>query len=158
DQLSSFFERVAALSKEQAPSPPPAVPLIGPAEPLSHPERWAELFGGYSESVRLIAQRTAEMHRALAADRSDPAFAPEPFSRLHQRSLYQSMRNLTGRLFTRLLRERHALPEVSHDLADRLLSRQEDLLQRFKAVLDRSINGYHIRCHGNYHLAQLLYT
>jgi len=125
---------------------------------LADRERWAELFGGYRETLRLMAQRTAEMHRALAADPTDPAFAPEPHTRLHQRSHYQSMRNLTGRLCARLVRDRHLLPEPARELSRQLLARQEEILARFKAVLDLSIDGFLIRCHGNYHLAQLLYT
>ena len=158
DQLSVYFERVAALSKEQPPLPPPTVPLLGPMPELADRERWAELFGGYRETLRLMAQRTAEMHRALAADPTDPAFAPEPHTRLHQRSHYQSMRNLTGRLCARLVRDRHLLPEPARELSRQLLARQEEILARFKAVLDLSIDGFLIRCHGNYHLAQLLYT
>ncbi|MFL5339873.1 MAG: maltose alpha-D-glucosyltransferase, partial [Gemmataceae bacterium] len=142
DQLSSFFERVAALPKENPPVPPDIAPLIGAADHIEQGERWQELFGGYGEAVRLMAQRTAEMHRALAADRADPVFAPESFTRLHQRSLYQSLRNLVGRLCSRLARERHGLPEPARELSGQLLARQEDLMQRFKSVLDRSITGY----------------
>ncbi len=56
------------------------------------------------------------------------------------------------------MRERHALPDLARDLAGRLLARHDEMLERFKAVLDRSMDGYHIRCHGNFHLVQLLYT
>ena len=44
------------------------------------------------------------MHLALAADRASKAFAPEPFGKLYQRSVYQTMRNMTGRLCRQLER------------------------------------------------------
>ncbi|HBI42653.1 MAG TPA: hypothetical protein DDY78_07320, partial [Planctomycetales bacterium] len=56
------------------------------------PPQALELLGAYLETARLIARRTAEMHVALAAGVDDPAFAPEPFTAMYQRSLYQSMR------------------------------------------------------------------
>ncbi len=157
NQLSSFFERVAALSKEQPPQPPSLAPLLGEAEPIANAELWQDLFGFCETTARLIGQRTAEVHRALSADRFDPAFAPEPFNRQYQRTLYQSLRNLTGRVCARLARDRN-LAEPARGLAAQLVARQEDLLHRFRSILDRSLNGQCIRCHGNYNLADLLYT
>ena len=102
DQLSQYFERVAALSRELPSGPPSSVALQDPAQDLEVAGTWRELIGGYLDMARLLGQRTAELHLALAANRSDPAFAPEPFGKLYQRSIYQSMRNLIGRLCNRL--------------------------------------------------------
>jgi maltose alpha-D-glucosyltransferase / alpha-amylase len=155
DQLGSFFERVAALSKEQPPQPPAPVSLLGPM-PENHGEIVQELIGSYLETARLLGRRTAELHRALANNRFDPVFAPEPFGRLYQRSIYQSMRNLTGQLFNRLdrLRDTHA----ERALIGRFLELQTAAMQRFRGVLDPALNGSRIRCHGGYHLGRLLYT
>jgi maltose alpha-D-glucosyltransferase/alpha-amylase len=155
DHLSSFFERVAALSREQAPRLPALAPLVGDGGPDDGDHGWRELIGGYLETARQIGRRTAELHAALASDRTDPAFAPEPFGRLYQRSIYQSMRNLAGRVALRL--DRYA-PAALRPLADRLLAAQATILQCFKGVLDPSVTGYRTRCHGSYHLERLLYT
>ena len=64
-----------------------------PVETNEIPPLAGELIGPYLENVKLLGQRTAELHVALASDSNDPDFAPEPFSVLYQRSLYQSMRN-----------------------------------------------------------------
>ena len=40
----------------------------------------------YLANVQLMGQRTAELHLALASDRENSAFAPEPFTTLYQRS------------------------------------------------------------------------
>ena len=86
---------------------------------------WRELIGGYLDTARLLGLRTAELHLALAANRTDPAFAPEPFGKLYQRSLYQSMRNLTGRLCDRLARQRPGLPESARPLADQIVGQHD---------------------------------
>jgi maltose alpha-D-glucosyltransferase/alpha-amylase len=157
DQLSAFFERVAAFSREQPPMPPSGMPLVGATENGTSADRWHELIGGYLETVRGIARRTAELHLTLASVRT-PAFIPEPFGKLYQRSVYQSMRNLTGRLCSRLTRERGELPAEVRPLAERLAATQNDLLKRFRSILDTELGGARIRCHGDYHLAQLLHT
>ncbi|HJT79320.1 MAG TPA: hypothetical protein VJ739_19140, partial [Gemmataceae bacterium] len=76
--------------------PVPHRPLLGLAseEP---PAVVPELIGATLEAVRLLGQRTGEMHRALASRPDDPAFAPEPFSTLYQRSMYQRVRTQARR-------------------------------------------------------------
>jgi maltose alpha-D-glucosyltransferase/alpha-amylase len=156
DQLSQFFERIAAGSHEQPPGLPAPNSLLRAEE--TEPEPMRELIGGYLDIVRMLGVRTAELHQALAANRSDPAFAPEPFGRLYQRSMYQSMRNLTGRLCDRLARHQRELPESAQPFADQVVSQHEAILLRFRDILDPSITGKRIRCHGDYHLGQLLHT
>ena len=118
-----------------------------------------ELIGGYLDTARLLGLRTAELHRTLAANRTDPAFAPEPFGKLYQRSLYQSLRNLTGRLCDRLslTQERHTPGSPTPGRAGPRAARRRSS-QRFRAILDPSFAGKRIRCHGDYHLGQLLFT
>ena len=157
DQLSSFFERVAALSKDNPPRCPEPVPLASGAGD-ENGAIWPELIGSYLETARHLGQNTAELHRALASDSTDPNFAPDPINRLYLRSLYQSMRNLAGKLFNRLERRKSRLPEPLRPSVERLLEMQNTVLQQFGHVLDSSITGCRIRCHGNYHLGQLLYT
>ena len=108
--------------------------------------------------ARLLGLRTAELHKALGASQADPAFAPEPFGKLYQRSIYQSMRNLTGRLCDRLVRQRLDFPEATRQLADQVINQHDAILLRFQAILDPALDGRRIRCHGDYQLTQLLYT
>jgi len=157
DQLSSFFERVAALSREQPPTPPAPVPLFGPEPETPVPHEWPELVDGFMESVRFFASRTAELHIALSAG-LDPAFAPEPFGKLYQRSLYQTMRNRTGLLRHRLEREMHRVPTDARGLVEQFIAAEPKILDHFRLILDPAIGGFRIRCHGDFHLGQLLHT
>jgi maltose alpha-D-glucosyltransferase/alpha-amylase len=158
DQLSRFFERVAALSRETAPRPPDAPTLVGPDGPGTEPDGWREMVGESLETARLLGLRTAELHRALASNTADPGFIPEPFGKLYQRSAYQSMRNAVGRLCRRLEAEGHRLHEPARELATRLVRSEQALLRRFRGFLTPDLGGTRIRVHGDYHLARLLYT
>jgi maltose alpha-D-glucosyltransferase/alpha-amylase len=44
-------------------------------------------------------RRTGELHPALAGGPENLDFATEPYSALYQRSMYQSMRNVSGKVF-----------------------------------------------------------
>ena len=126
NQLSQFYERVAAHSHrrtaETPNDPSPAVHDPGAEASLE------EIIGGFETNARKIGVQTALLHRTLASDSHVADFRPEPFSRLYQRSLYQAMRNLTHQVFTRLTRELSQLPEEVQADAAHLLSLREPLL------------------------------
>ncbi|HPK02455.1 MAG TPA: maltose alpha-D-glucosyltransferase [Candidatus Sumerlaeota bacterium] len=156
DAMGWFMEQV--LSHSGRPLPPAATGGLVELSLREPPEEARESIGHYLEMARLLGERTAQMHQALAADPADPAFKPESFSQLYQRSLYQSMRNLIGQTFQLLDRQLRALPESTRDPARDLLARQDELLARLRAVLQRRITAKRIRTHGDYHLGQVLYT
>ncbi len=114
--------------------------------------------GTYLANIQLLGQRTAEFHTAIAADPTDEAFAPEPFTGFHQRSIYQYNRNLTGQVFLRLKDQIGTLSEDLQPLAQTVLGYQEVYLERFKQLLDCKITALRTRYHGDYHLGQALYT
>jgi maltose alpha-D-glucosyltransferase/alpha-amylase len=157
DQLSHYFEKVATLSHDHL-LRIPRTPPRDEAEHEAQEQEWRELLGGQYETARLLGERTAEFHKVMAADRLDQAFAPEPFGKLHQRSSYQSLRNLTGRLCERLARRMVDLPESTRPLAGQIVEQQREILQRFRAILDPSFRSQRIRCHGDFTLRQLLFT
>jgi maltose alpha-D-glucosyltransferase/alpha-amylase len=115
------------------------------------------LVGTYLQTAGQLGRTTAEMHRALASGTS-PGIAPEPFGKLYQRSIYQSMRTSTKLVFRELSRRLGDLPPEARDLAAKALEREPVLLRRHRTLLGSDVTGYRIRCHGDYHLGQLLYT
>ncbi len=116
-----------------------------------------ELIGGYLESARLLGQRTAEMHQALAKG-SGPAMAPEPFSTLYQRSIYQSVRSLIGRTFQDLRKLLPSLPASVRPAAEQIVQSEELLLTRLQRITGNKIETIRTRIHGDYHLEQVLFT
>jgi maltose alpha-D-glucosyltransferase/alpha-amylase len=112
----------------------------------------------YAEAARLLGQRSGELHVALASAPEDPDFVPEPFSKLYQRSLYQSTRNLTGRVFQLLRRTLKKLPGSLQKEAKQVLDKEREILDSFQSVTRKKISAMRLRCHGDYHLGQVLWT
>jgi maltose alpha-D-glucosyltransferase/alpha-amylase len=157
DSLGPFYERAAAQ-----PDPAPQVDTSTHGLlTLSHQEPPAlarDLVGAFLEDARLLGQRTGELHNVLASDDDDRDFAPEDFTIFYQRSLYQSMRNLTGRVFQALQGRIEKLPEHLRGQASHILELDDAVLSRFRRLIDRKIDAVRIRCHGDYHLGQVLFT
>jgi maltose alpha-D-glucosyltransferase / alpha-amylase len=157
DELSRFYERVLALPADQRHPVLPPRSTAGLAEG-EVPPLVSELMSRYLDSARLLGRRTAELHRALAAETLDPTFTPEPMTPLYQRSLYQSMRNVQQRTLHELSTNLPRLaPEVQAE-AREVLARSDDMLRSFRALVSRRLGGRRIRCHGNLGLGELLFT
>jgi maltose alpha-D-glucosyltransferase / alpha-amylase len=157
DVLKGYFERVSVERSEVESLSLPRSALI-PASDEELPGPVYELIGPYVESARLLGRRTGSLHVLLASEKNNPRFAPEVFSTLYQRALYQSMRTLTGRVFQLLRKNIKSVPEAHSAEAGRILGLEKAVLERFRAVTERKITAQRIRCHGDLHLGQFLYT
>jgi maltose alpha-D-glucosyltransferase/alpha-amylase len=151
DALSHGLEETVAHGADGGRDvrPPGGTPGVdeavdGPMHPLVGPHlEWASLLG----------RRTAELHRALTSELDQPAFAPEPLSALDRQALYHGARGLT----------RHVLHEVAaldapSPYLEELLNREEEIIVRLRRLSSASLSATRIRCHGDYHLGQLLWT
>jgi len=157
DSLGHYFERALAMGAEVQVAPVPKFPLLGLVE-NDLPPVVSEVIGTYLETARMLGQRTAELHLVLVSAPDGPDFAPERFSTLYQRSLYQSMRSLIIQVFQLLrLRLKH-LPETLRAEAQEVLDLKTEILERLRSILERRMAAIRIRCHGDYHLGQVLYT
>ena len=75
DQVRGYFERVLGLVA-QGEHPPTVAGRVLDLTELTPPARVGELFGAYLETARLLGQRTAELHVALASRRHRPGLRP----------------------------------------------------------------------------------
>ena len=154
DTLAEYFERGLAEQPELPDVTVTVAYLLELAEQPEPDERALEMVGSYLQSAETMGERTAQMHRALVASAGgDADFQPEAFSTLYQRSLYQSMRNLTGNVFDVVQRSLDVEPRL-----EELLGRREELLGRFRALIGGKLSAQRTRVHGDYHLGQLLFT
>lgn len=117
-----------------------------------------ERIGSYLESSRLLGRRTAELHLALAGEAREADFAPESFSPGDRLSLSCAMVELLEEVLDHLRRRPEALPEKARGAAREVLSRSGELRRRFESLRDTPLTARRIRCHGDYHLGQVLYT
>jgi maltose alpha-D-glucosyltransferase/alpha-amylase len=157
DHVSQYFERAAAAIAAGTQIPPTPGTLLGLAAgtipALSH-----ELIGPYLEAARLLGQRTAEMHLALAGQSGDAHFRPESFTLFYQRSLLQSFRNLTETVFEKLASQLPRLVPETRVLAERVLSQKSQIMRIFAFVRTKVLSAQRTRIHGDYHLGQVLWT
>jgi maltose alpha-D-glucosyltransferase/alpha-amylase len=157
DALDGYFEHVLAQAGELAIEPPPWSSL------LSHvhediPHEVAVRVGGYLQFARLLGQRTAELHIALASRPDEPDFAPEPVNAMYRRSLYQSSRTRVDQVLDLLRSSLSRLEEEDRDAARKVIRVEEEIDQRMRMILETKTGGRRLRCHGDYHLGQVLFT
>jgi len=157
DNLGHYFERVMAQSADIKEIPCPGSRPLRPVDETV-PAKVNDLIGSYLLSARRLGERTAEFHLAMASNVGNPSFAPEPFTPFYQRSLYQSMRNLTAQTFSLLRKRIGTLPENLRGQGREVMEMEARILKRFQGILDRKITAMRIRVHGDYHLGQVLHT
>lgn len=153
DHVGRFFEAVAAQSKE---NPGEFAPVL-PGENEEPSDAWEHLVSPYIASAQALGAFTARLHLALASAADQPAFVPTPVTAAYQRSYYQSLRNLVGRIQSRLADPDPDWSQELRDMAARVRGQTRAILGRIRVALDsRLAGGRRIRCHGDLHLGQLL--
>jgi trehalose synthase-fused probable maltokinase len=155
ESLSGFFERVQKRGEADTRAAG-RHPLELMNEDL--PAEARELLGDYAEAARLLGKRTAEMHQALADADGGSDFAPEPFTRADAESLHQEMLGQADITFELLRRKQPVLEGGAEESARKLLRLEHRVTERFAALRERTVDASRIRCHGDYHLGQVLWT
>lgn len=128
------------LDLAQAEDLPPACRLIGP----------------YLESARRLGNRTAQLHSALSRIVEDPDFAPEPLTREQRRNRHESMVKSMTDTFSLVNERIGLLPKHGQVMAEMLVELKPELNRIFDAFGNSETPVPLIRCHGDYHLGQVL--
>jgi maltose alpha-D-glucosyltransferase/alpha-amylase len=156
ESLFTFFERVLSASPASSAVPLPSAPYAECSE--EPPEALLSLASPYFTLARLLAERTAELHRALGRKTAERGFGQEPFTVLHQHSMYQSAHSELARSFEKLRERRGSLPAEAAALSEQLLNAQGTLDARLRRITEEKLRVTRTRCHGDYHLGQVLFT
>jgi maltose alpha-D-glucosyltransferase/alpha-amylase len=119
----------------------------------SLPDVAQSLVGPQLEWAALLGKRTAELHLTLASDKEDPNFAPEPLTAIDRQSMSHGARSTAKRAF------RLARPLASRSAAvQEVLERGDEVIRRLQELASQRIRASRIRCHGDFHLGQTLWT
>ena len=113
------------------------------------------LLGPHLEWASLLGRRTGELHLALTSERRDPAFAPEPLTPIDRQSLYHGARSLAKRVLRQAAASSSAHPSAC---VAEVLEREAEIGERLRVISLADVDGSRIRCHGDYHLGQVLWT
>ena len=133
DYLERFFEQ-CLISQEQPP----------------------DVHGGYLALIRVLGQRSGELHRALASSRGDPAFEPVAVDGADLQAWVARIHDEAVATFDLLARRRALLVESAQSDADGLLARRVAILQHIQLAAPHQAGGVKQRHHGDYHLGQVL--
>jgi trehalose synthase-fused probable maltokinase len=102
----------------------------------------------FLDRLERLGEVTAQMHTALGADPSDPAFAPEEPS-------VESLGLLTATVDEEIARVFLSLPDDDERLGP-ILGRGEEVREQLRLLTHAGSAGRVIRTHGDYHLGQTL--
>ncbi len=112
----------------------------------------------YLTMIRVLAQRTAELHRALSQPSQDAAFAPQPILRADIDAYRQRAMDTANRALDLLAAKLASVPAADGERAKAVLERRAQILARIEALVPDAAPGVKTRIHGDFHLAQVLVT
>jgi maltose alpha-D-glucosyltransferase / alpha-amylase len=121
------------------------------------PEEARTAVATYLVPVENLGQRTAALHLALAQGTSDAAFAPEPMTAAHLATLAADLCQHAEQVLEVLTSQADMLPEPLGIQAHQLVAQRATIMERLQAVATLTPGMTRIRCHGDYHLGQLLW-
>jgi len=155
DHARQFFDRVYSR-------PAPTVQALSGATAIVTASRSEapvvarETAQGYLEKAALLGRRTAELHVALADAKGDPAFEPEPLTRLECGALGEEMRSRALEAVAALRASLNRVPAGLAARARRLIDTPDLFVAPFACLADLDPVVSRIRVHGDYHLGQVL--
>lgn len=112
----------------------------------------------YLELIRVLALRTAELHRALSRPTTDAAFSPQPLTRADIDGYRQRALDEARGTLDLLAANLDAVPAADRDRANAVLAQREQIMKRIEECTAPAPAGKKIRIHGDYHLGQVLVT
>lgn len=157
NHLKDYWERLAKL--DDRPEIPPGIGIIPRKDStLDEIQTLVEqLMPSFNSEIVQLGRRTAELHAALASCDDDPAFAPDPLTQETLSEQVVQIRNEV-QLTCKLLEKAASDYEFDAGLPDKIWARANRKLDDMASFDVAQAGIVNIRCHGDYHLGQVLRT
>lgn len=119
--------------------------------------RLRELAGDFAEELRALGAVTGGLHAALASDRADPAFSPERITAADAGAWAASIEEEARQTLALVRARRPSWPPGAAPALEELAATAPDVSRLTAPLGLLAETGVHrIRCHGDYHLGQVL--
>jgi trehalose synthase-fused probable maltokinase len=156
DRLDGFFESLIERSaRADDILQLPTDGIIG-ATRRAIPIAVSRAFAAFLSDAERLGTRTAELHLTLAAETENTAFRPELFASSDQSAFYERCQQLAAEVFELLRGQLPNLAEWIRPHAIQVLRLEAAVHEQLRRVMIKPIHAWQIRCHGDYHLGQLL--
>jgi 1,4-alpha-glucan branching enzyme len=153
-ELKGYYQRAMRRQPTaELATDPRSYPELADREP---PPAVRGLIGSYWKAATQLGRRTAELHRALASDPRDPAFAPEPISRADLEELREQVEDEFDAALGTLRAHLDKLPESCNRPGHHIIEQANRLRDRLRPLPEIKAEVVKTRVHGDYHLGQVL--
>ena len=149
-----FLERTKDLVSEDF-RPFAGMPLLAAAAAYAE-SGGCDSFGESLTAFENLGGRTAEFHVALASSARQPAFKPEALNESYLQSLADVFSRHASQTLEHLNAGLRELPADVQERVDLVLAGSDRLTNRFHELATMKSRATRIRCHGDYHLGQIL--
>lgn len=156
DLLRDHFIRVGRL-EPPAERPPASIAGLLDLAAAPPPALVRQALASSLDAATLLGRRTAELHLALSSGAGNPDFTPVLLSPSDRRRIARTIQRNAGRVFA-LAKGRQGLPDHVQPAVGQVLDRETAIMRRVWSIVEQPVNAMAIRCHGDYHLGQVLYT
>lgn len=157
DNLKDYWERLAKW--EDRPEFPPGIGILPRTDSTLDEIKVLveELMTPFHSEIVQLGRRTAELHAALSSHDDNPTFAPEPLTQESLKSQIKQIRNEVQST-CELLEQSVSDCGIAAGLPARISERANKRLDGMSSFDVAGAGIVNIRCHGDYHLGQVLKT
>lgn len=121
-------------------------------------EHLRDAIGPFLYAAGTLGKLTAKFHLALSGERHEKDFIPEPLSGFFLETLAERFSRQAQEAMELLKNRIEFFPEDVQKKIHMLLMAEPYLIKRFYSLSSMKTSAVRIRCHGDYHLGQVLRT